>query len=265
MRVSPFCVGVLAALVLPAAAQPAEPEIRQFDIATLEKLGHDIYDQDQAAWHGTDALLALHPQAQLVQEKVRGWIVEKDAAGTLIRFIREGADGPETAYDIRYAPGSDYAHEKPVIDVPQDRHLSDTENAQFSARTLAIKSVTQRCGDNYNTVVLKDPESEGWLAWALASTTNPALVMVGGHLRLTISADGKTVLRRDALSRTCLIMNKKDPPQGKLAALFATQIVSDIPVETAVFLSLEHHLPIDIGTANGKTWEVKDGKIRAIK
>ena len=60
-------------------------------------------------------------------------------------------------------------------------------------------------------------------------------------------------------------MDKKDTPEGKLAELVMTQIVSDIPVETAVFLSLEHHLPIGIGTANGKTWEVKDGKITADK
>jgi hypothetical protein len=60
-------------------------------------------------------------------------------------------------------------------------------------------------------------------------------------------------------------MDKKGTPRGQLAALFATQIVSDIPVETAVFLSLEHHLSIDIVTGNNKAWEVKDGKIRAIK
>src|SRR6188768_623768 len=86
------------ALAFPCRAQDAAPEIRRFDLPTIQKLGHDMYVQDQAAWHATDALQALHPMAELQKEKVHGWIVE--AEGELVRFIRDGEGGPEAAYDI---------------------------------------------------------------------------------------------------------------------------------------------------------------------
>jgi len=244
-----------ALLCAPAAAQ----EIRQFDIPTLEKLGHDMYIQDQASWHATDALMALHPQAELVKENVRGWIVEDQRDGQLVRFIRMGNAGPEAAYDISYASG------KPVVSVPRDRNLTDSEKAQYAARDLAIKSVTQRCGDNYNTVVLKDPTGTGWLAWALAATTNPNLVMAGGHHRLTVSADGSQVVQMDALSRSCAVMQKGGAPAGgKVAGLFTTQLVSNLPVETFVFLSLDQGLPIFVMTPDRTLWRIADGKISKI-
>jgi hypothetical protein len=89
---------MLLASAAPVVAQDA-PEIRQFDIATIEKLGHDIYLQDQAVTHATDALVALHPAAELGQQKVRGWIVDDAPDGLRVRYVREGANGLEAAYD----------------------------------------------------------------------------------------------------------------------------------------------------------------------
>src|SRR5665213_386945 len=100
------CARLVAFLLLPspALAQDA-PEIRQFDVATIEKLGHDMYSQDQAVWHATDALLAMHPPAELAQQKVRGWIVDETKTGLRVRYVRDGANGPEAAYDIDDAAG----------------------------------------------------------------------------------------------------------------------------------------------------------------
>lgn len=253
-----FWLSVLLSLPAPVFAQDASG-IRQFDIPTLEKLGHDMYVQDQAAWHGTDALLAVHPQADLMTEKVHGWIVEDRPQGQLVRFIRDGESGQEVAYDIDFASG------KPVVSVPQDRHLTDEERAEFGARTLAIKSITERCGDNYNTIVLKDPDGPGWLAWALAATTNPNLIIAGGHHRLTVSADGMQVVRLDALSRTCAVMQKAGAPAGSsVAGILSTQLVSNAPVETFVFLSLQQHIPFFVATPDMTVWKVADGKIEKI-
>jgi hypothetical protein len=238
-------------------AQETQPTIRQFDIPTLEKLGHDMYVQDRAASHATDALFAAHPRAELITEKVRGWVVEDQPGGSLVRFIRQSdSGGPEAAYDVSMTDG------KPSVSVPQDRRLSDAEKAQYSARSLAIKSVTQRCGDSYNTVTLKDPEGPGWLAWALAVSTNPNVIMAGGHHRLTISADGGQTLRTDALSRTCVALRMDGAPAGSTTAgLLSTQLVSDVPVETFVFLSLQHQVPFFVATPDRMIWKIADGKI----
>ena len=258
MRKILFLAGVAAVSAFPCLAQDAAPEIRKFDLPTIQKLGRDMYVQDQAAWHATDVLQALHPMAELQKEKVHGWIVE--AEGQLVRFLRDGDTGPEAAYDISYVSG------KPVVSIPQDRHLTDAERAQYGAGLLAIKSITQRCGDNYNTVVMKDPQGDGWLAWALAATFNPNLIMMGGHLRLTVSADGTTVIQRDALSRSCAIISKSEGKDAKqVDSVLITQIVSDLPLETVVFKSLEHRIPIFIGTPDRSVWAVEGDKIRKLE
>ena len=251
-------MSLLLSLSVPAFAQDS-PGIRQFDIPTLEKLGRDMYAQDQAAWHATDALLAVHPQADLLKENVHGWIVEDRPEEKLVRFIRDGDSGPEAAYDIHVANGP------PVVSEPQDRHLTNEEKAQYGARNLAIKSITERCGDNYNTVVLKDPDGPGWLAWALAATANPNMVIAGGHHRLTVSTDGMQVVRMDALSRTCAVMQKAGAPAGSsVVALFGTQLVSNLPVETFVFLSLQQHIPFFVGIPDRTVWRVASGKIEKL-
>jgi len=40
-----------------AADDPPPAPIRDFDIATIERLGQEMYAQDQEAWKATDVLL----------------------------------------------------------------------------------------------------------------------------------------------------------------------------------------------------------------
>jgi len=251
---------VLAALLAWSAhAQEPKSEIREFDIATLEELGRQMYVQDLAAWRGTDALMAKYSQATLQAEKVRGWIVVDKAEGPLVRFIRDGDAGPEAAYDINDPL------ERPVVSVPADRHLSETEKALFAARSLAIANIATRCSQTYNTIVLKDPKSSGWLAWTLASTTKDGEIAMGIHYRFTISPDGKAIDRRDALLRSCFIMEKSKDDKGKPEAVVMTQLVSNLPVETYVFLSLQHSIPIYVMTPDRVLWAVEGDKIRQIE
>ena len=248
------------AMAFPCRAQePPASVIRQFDIPTLEKLGRDIYDQDQAAWHATDALARLRSRAELAKEGVRGWIVVNQPQGPLVRFVRMGDSGPEAAYDIGDPLG------RPVVVASADPHLTDEEKAMFAARSHAIASIQRGCAESYNTVVLKDPEGDGWLAWALASTTNPDLVVMLGHRRLTVSADGSKVLRTDALSFSCGAVSMKEKDGTKSSAIMTTQLVARLPVETYVFLSLQHPLPFFVMTGKDTVWMVQNGKIGEVE
>ena len=85
------------------------------------------------------------------------------------------------------------------------RVMTAEERARFAARSTALLGITEACSQRYNTVVLRDPAGgEGWLVYALAATTEPGLIMVGGHYRFTISADGEEILRGERLSDSCL-------------------------------------------------------------
>jgi len=247
--------GVLLLSATAALAQDAPPEIRQFDIATIEALGREMYEQDQYVWHATDALMAIHPAAEMQQQKIHGWIVAEGPTGNRVRYIRDGANGPEAAFDIGIAAG------KWDISEPRDRTLNDAEMAQYRARILALSKVARPCSDRYNTVVLHDPEGDNWLVWALASSTTPKTWFIGGNYRFTISKDGNSILRTDALSRGCLTMTEPPTqPDKKLAAQFSVQLVSKLPLETGVFISLQTEVPMIVAMPDRAMWAIAGGK-----
>ena len=116
----------------------------------------------------------------------------------------------------------------------------------------------------YNYVVLDDPSRHGFLVYALGSTRKAGQFVLGGHLRVSVSPDGSTVKRVDALSHTLMIEDEKHTglPKGtNLVALYYNQIVSNKPVETLIYISNLSGRPIFVGTPDGKMWRVANGKM----
>jgi len=241
-----------------AIADETVPPIRQFEIATVEQLGHEIFEQDQLAWKATDILRSQQTDSELKVKKLHGWIVDTFPDRSVVRFVHETEHGNEALCDVAFSGGAAKS-----CDIPADRGLTQDEQARYAATQLAASSVVRPCSEHYNFVVLHDPETDGWLAYALAATTQPGAVVYGGHYRFTISKDGKKLLRSDALSRGCLINPPPDPSKGKEVAMFFIQLVSNVPVETAVWLNLQHKMTIILGTPDRKLWQIADGHITA--
>lgn len=234
-------------------------EIRKFDKPTIEKLGVAIFDQDIRASTATDLLFAKKIDPE--KEGLRGWIVEGDAKKMLVRFVREKDGVLEAFYDVMFDG------QKTAIAEPKDRKLSDEQLAQFRARSLALKNITRAASRSYNCVILRDPESDGFLVYALAATTEANAVMVGGHYRFTISRDGERLERSDELFRSFMVLSTKpkDLPSGAtLEALSMTTLVSDMPLETHVYLSLLHRMAFYVGTPDRHVWKVQDGKMEVV-
>ena len=216
-----------------------------------------MYEQDQEAWKATDILRAKHSDDELEAGKLHGWIVDTFPDHDVVRFVHDGASGPEAYYDVTFPRVGG----EPVLSMPASPVLSADELAQYSARTLALANVERPCSQKYNTIALNDPERDEWLVWALASTTEPGVIVYGGHYRFTMSRDGKTVVERDALSRACMNVPPPDPSKGQVAFNVFVQLVSDIPVETAVWLNLQHKVPMMLITMDRKEWTIVDGHI----
>lgn len=255
-------VGTIFAAVLASAAL-AEDEaapIRSFDIKTIEALGQHMYRQDQEAWKATDILLAKYAAKDL-EAAARGWIVDEAPGRDVVRFLRAGPNGLEAAYDVTFTAGT-----APALSEPQNRTLSPEETAQAEARHLAAKSFTFHCSnDPANTVAFRDPEGEGWLVWVMSATRDTRLMMLGGHMRFTISADGKTVVHKDALSKSCNILSRKGPNGEVPEGYFSTHIVSDTPVETHVFASLSYGASFIVGTPDRTIWAIERGAVSKVK
>lgn len=248
--------GLVLALAGSALAADKPPPIRAFDIPTIEKLGGAIYRQDRAAWLATDALVEKVPD--LGKAGVKGWIVEGEGDGEKVRFLRDTGAGLEAGYDVVVTGTGAQA-----VVQPADRSLTADERAAFAARQSAIAKLPGVCRQGYNSVVLKDVEGDGWLVWLLAPSPARDVIPFGGHYRFSVSADGKTVNRVDALSASCLTMNAKPdlPPGAKSPMLYVTHVVSPTPVETHVFLSILYREPIVVGTDKDAIWVVEGGKV----
>ncbi len=249
-------VATAAAAQTPSGAAASRSDIRAFDLKTTEALGRAMRRQDSAAWVATDALKPHIPDP--AGAHLKGWIVEDHGAGQRVRFLRDTGGGLEAGYDIEVAPDL-----KTKVSEPSDRTLTDEEKAKFAAIQSAVENVRGQplCGTDYNHIVLKDPEGDGWLVWLLAPLRETGSIPFGGHYRFSISKDGKTVTRRDALSASCLTMPApKLAPGSKPAFAFVTSVVSPMPVETHVFLQLQSGQGMIVG-AGGRMWAIVDGHI----
>jgi hypothetical protein len=113
----------------------------------------------------------------------------------------------------------------------------------------------------YDYVVLDDPDGSGFLVYALAASRNSDEIMLGGHGRVTVSADGEKAERVDLLSRSLNVGSKKTPPGQQYAAAATSQLVSNKPVETFIYLSYLHRIPIAVSTPDKAVWMIANGKI----
>lgn len=264
MRIVILAAAVLLGAVPAAARAQSAPDpvpIEEWSTAKVSAMGEAIYRHDVAAWVATDAVMA-HMEKHGQPDGMAGWIVIDEGPDQRVRFLRDVGGTLTSAFDVMVQNGR-----AGTVEVMTDGSLSAEEKASFLARQTAISNIGRlRCSPNLNAVVLDDPDSDGWLVWLLTATTDANIVPMGGHYRFRISADGSSVLRRDMLSNSCLNMPRMQADtQGEPASLFVTQIVSQGPVETHVFLSLQMQLPIYVMAGDRQLFAVSGSDIRKVE
>lgn len=260
----PKAVSTPVPLSAEAAPEKSLQLIREFDLATLGRIGREIYRHDQIAWHGTDAVFEQVGQAKMTEERCCGWVVDTSGDEPLLRFVRKTGEGEEAAYDVRFPKDG-----KPVVSTPENRALTEHQKASRRAFSVATMGFAEkrmpicRCRGSYNFVVLDDPTGPGFLVYLLRPKDEDAVIPVGGHYRISVSADGRTVMQIDRLWRTCMTLDKRDglPAGAEMVAASMSHVVSPSPLETHVFLSLQEKLPFYVITNDGRTWRVADGAI----
>ncbi len=99
----------------------------------------------------------------------------------------------------------------------------------------------------------------------LAGTKAPGVVVLGKHYRVLVAADGVRVDSVKALSRGTLELKTKDERGSRLAALYATQLESDYPLETHVFASLAARIPLYVMTPDRSLWLVDGDEISLLE
>jgi hypothetical protein len=252
-----FAGGCQKTQVAVKTEKPKLSEAESREIFKAERLGEELYLQDVVAAKASRMMLqAVGP---IKPGELSGWIVVKDGAKTLTRFIKQTGEDINVVYDVRLDVKGDGAVTKDNL-MP----LSKTEIAMFRARQNAVRAAPKDCAPAYNTAVMEDIDSSGWLVYILAATKENAVV-VGGHSRVKVSADGNNVLAVTPLYKSCLTVPiPADGNNAKQEALYVSYPVADVPSEIHVYLNRLHGYPVYVTTARGN-WLVKDGRILLLK
>lgn len=242
-------------MLLPAAA--AESKIREFDVQTIEKLGKELYRRDTLAASASDLLLSKHPEAR--RERIAGWITQPGKSVSRVFFLQKRDDGFAQAYVAIFEKGK-----APAI----ESHLGEAIPEEISLRYNALqtgKDAVPRFYDRpYNFEVLDDPDGSGFLVYALAATKDANEMVIGGHYRISVSADSKKAEAVDALSATLFTMPKRPEDlkgDENIEATVVTHVVSKTPVETHGFVSLLYKRPFLVVTGEHDAWRVEEGNI----
>ena len=181
--------------------------------------GIEIFERDRAAWLATDAALS----GGLQKTNAIGWITVGRGSVWLVRFVAPCDLGACSVMDVEVRGMNAVAR---LLDKPAP--LPALERSAWNARQLALSTKVRLCTPRYNTVVI--PADDGglhWVVYLLAASTDSDDIVLAGHHRITISGDGKKVLKNEALSKSCLVKKKS---QGK-SAVVVTHLLDPRPIE----------------------------------
>jgi len=249
---------LLALLTMPTSAAPL---VRHFDTATTERLGREMFEQDRRAAIAADL---VRDNFDPNEEQLVGFITRGAAAQLRVRFVRAGAAGYEAAIDAVFDELL-----LPALERAPTPDLSATEQAQITARLQVVKDVASRCDGRYNTLALADPDGDGMLVYAIAAASGADTLMVGGHIRYSISADGKTIEHIEPLATSCAAAPLADLESAAktngVKGLALRTTLADTPLETHVFLSLTHDIPLFIVGNDLKMWRVEKGRMTVVR
>lgn len=231
--------------------QPASPEELQA-IAAITKTGRAIHRMDQFVWHAADALAVAAPD-RLVPPGSGYAVTELDGV-VRVSFLGEEHGRLHVIADV------DMSHSSPTVTLDPAREPDDGERRQMRASATALAAAPNVCEGLRNTVVL--PVDGGAMdVYVLAASKDPAIVPLGGHARVRVSADGTGVLAFEPYSKACLDFDTdRQPSKGRLDTLMATLVLSDLPAPTHVYTSLTYPWPILLASKT-HLWKVADGRI----
>jgi hypothetical protein len=260
-----LAAAALLALAPPPFAQAQAPvRMTEAEAAQVQQAlnrGTLIYYYDQAAWHGTDDMLAKVPD----RSKIGGWVVDGTPDSLEIVFYDKDEADPHAVYVAQFH-GAELVSSR-VLGPNDDRTLSPSRKAMVAAEHSAAKTLAEsgvsRCVDKpFNTVILP-PETPGapTLVYFLTPQTSNRRYPFGGHYLIPVAADG-TPGKVRAFAKSCGELDA-GKAGDKSAALVVSHLLDPTPTEIHVFTMFAAQLPLYVITAqNQRMWaiEAPDGR-----
>jgi hypothetical protein len=232
-------------------------------VGRAQHLGQLLFAHDSIGARATDA---VYRKVHALDSRVHGWLTLKNGDDWSVPFLGNDNGATKILYRVTFHGFLDAAPQVDVLNNPET--LDETTSRMSAARETATRQDIQRCSKTYNTVVVPATEAgqDGWLVYLLAATTEPGVIVSGGHHRFVISSDGGTVIDHFQFTKSCLTIPAPKVAKGeRVSGSMVTHLTSETPTEMHVFLSLLHHLPFYIGVAEPRAlWEVNGSRIELL-
>ncbi len=256
------------ALAIPTAAPVvAQTALTDMDSALVQRSANRgllIYAYDQAAWHGTDDMLAKAKAAgvyEALAPQVGGWVVDGTPASSTLTFFDKSPD-PKAVYVAHLTISGTKLVDSRLLGADDDRTISPNRKkliaAERTARAALEAAKVARCSDRpFNTVVLppETPDGPTLVYFLTPQTVNDSWPM-GGHYLVEVEPDGKTTQIRP-FTKSCLTI----APDGKkesTAAMMVSHLLDPVPTEIHVFTMFTSKLPLFVLTQqNNLLWSVE--------
>jgi hypothetical protein len=196
------------------------------ELAEITERGRMLFNYDVAAWHSTDAVIALSPP----EGSITRYIARKSASGWTVAYgkLNEKADKFIIAYEaIQGATPKEFKVK--TFDAPKE----DTGFYLFAARAAdtALKDFG-RTSRPYNVAVLP-AKSDQLYVYLVPAQTEEGVFPLGGDARYLIAADGLKIVEKRQLHKS--IIEFSVPEGVKPETGYHTAILDDVPEDTDVF------------------------------
>jgi hypothetical protein len=248
----------LLLLAVSITCSPALVALPTWTAAQIEALGTALYEQDRRLTIAADFLADNYdPAAEGITDRV----IDDRPGHTVIRYVRDGAHGPEAVLDAVFDELL-----LPSFTRPHDRRLTPAQRGQIAARRAVGPYLNQPCSKHFDSLVVPVPDGRGMLVYAIAVPDDPQMVVLGGHHRFWLDAQGTAVQQADDLAGACLSapLSRLRATDGEHGVAIRTS-ASDRPLEIHVYLSLLYRIPLYVVTRDLRMWRVADGHMRVVR
>ena len=236
MRISICCILAL----LPALGDAQETpwrsaehvaRIPRAELDSITARGWVLVEYDQAAWHGTDAVLALRPRDGTVQ----GYLARQQQDGRWEVVFGRLSAGTDTFY-VAYRAEQREVH-KPDFSATELRPLlADVGYFARGARALDVcRKDFGPVSRPYNAMVVPVAGSDEWFVYLVPAPTQAGVWPLGGDIRYRVSNDGRTIRERRRLHNAVLEFPPPSKDGSKLMAGTHAAVLADRPEDTDVF------------------------------
>lgn len=252
----------------PVSAQGMD-EAETEAVRQAESRALDMWWYDQAAWHGTDAMLADYGVEDLpsLLEKVPdlvGYVATPTDDEAVIDLVFVAREGEALKVAAHYPMANGEVREgRELFEAGKRPDLAGVALRMFKARDTmmarAIEDKISLCSESSPNTLVLPPDAAGNIdVYIMTSTLDASRYPIGGHYRYEIDKTGNVAGSR-SFTKSCI-----DAVASDGAEMFVVSHLLD-PTPTEIHLFASMHLPIALGVLAGdKLYVLSRGKVAEV-